>query len=86
MINESIRQIEPPLDDPIAFSMFLQYYCKEHALTILEGLVKIVNNYNLEEEEVKGLLTQNVKGLLESDGIEAGILKRSITLDEFLEK
>lgn len=81
--DETFEQIT---SDSVSFSMFVQYYAMKNSLNILDSILKIEEEYGIDPEKIKDLLTNNIKGLLEEDFIESGLIKKQNTLKDFFEK
>lgn len=73
------------LDDKILFSVYVQDVARVSDCTITEVLLEICETYDIEYETISNLLTDVVKGTLQREGIESGLLKKENTLEDFLE-
>jgi len=57
------------------FSLKVETFAKEHSLTYLESLSEIVTRHNVEEKDVKSLVTKSLKEKLKFEAIGKNMLK-----------
>lgn len=57
------------------FSLKVETFAKEHSLTYLESLSEIVTRHNIEEKDVKSLVTKSLKEKLRFEAVRNNMLK-----------
>ena len=66
------------------FSMYIEKKASEDRLTVLETMVQFIDDYDVEAEQLKQLISQSLRNKLEKDFIDAGLMRQKPSLKDFL--
>lgn len=67
------------------FSQYIESRSKDENLTVLETLVSFIEDYEIEPEKIKNLISESLKNKLQVEFIDLGMLRREKTLSDFFE-
>lgn len=66
------------------FSIYIEKKASDDKLTVLETMVQFIDDYDVEAEQLKNLISQSLRNKLEKDFIDAGLLRQKPSLKDFL--
>lgn len=67
------------------FSQYIESRSSNENMTVLETLVEFIEEYEIEPEKIKNLISDSLKNKLKMEYIDLGMLKREKTLSDFFE-
>ena len=68
-------------DEKFTFSKELEDFIKEQDYDYVEGLLVFCEEKGIDEEDIKGLISDKIRGLLEKEAFEQGYLKYCTNID-----
>jgi hypothetical protein len=80
----------PPTEEKIlnrkAFSELIMDYRKEYDLSAIDAVLKVCEDRQIDPEDVRRLIDNSVKGLIEQEALQLNMIKGSkASLEGFLE-
>lgn len=86
MLNHPIKHFDvngrPIFQGANEFSVFVEKQAAENRATTLEAMIEFINEYDIEPEQLKPLISQSLRDKLEQDFIDAGLLRAKPTLED----
>ena len=84
--NRKVNEVGKPFfNSAVEFSQYIEIRAKNEKATVLETLVAFIEEYEIEPEKVKNLISESLKNKLKMEYIDLGMLKREKTLSDFFE-
>lgn len=65
------------------FSIYIEKKANESRSTVLETMIQFINDYDVEPDLLKPLISQSLKDKLEQDFIDIGLIRAKPTLLDF---
>ena len=63
------------------FSIFIEKRAAENRASVLETMIEFFDEFDIEPEQLKPLISQSLRDKLEQDFIDAGMLRAKPTLE-----
>ena len=84
--NRKIEDVGKPFfNTAVEFSQYNETRAKADRATVLETLVTFIEEYEIEPEKVKNLISDSLRNKLRMDYIDLGMLRREKTLSDLFE-
>ena len=84
--NRKIGDVGKPFfNTEVEFSQYIETRAKADRATVLETLVTFIEEYEIEPEKVKNLISDSLRNKLRMDYIDLGMLRREKTLSDLFE-
>lgn len=84
--NRKIGDVGKPFfNTAVEFSQYIETRAKADRATVLETLVTFIEEYEIEPEKVKNLISDSLRNKLRMDYIDLGMLRRERTLSDLFE-
>ena len=84
--NRKIEDVGKPFfNTAVEFSQYIETRAKADRATVLETLVTFIEEYEIEPEKVKNLISDSLRNKLRMDYIDLGMLRREKTLSDLFE-
>ena len=84
--NRKIGDVGKPFFNmAVEFSQYIETRAKADRATVLETLVTFIEEYEIEPEKVKNLISDSLRNKLRMDYIDLGMLRREKTLSDLFE-
>lgn len=65
------------------FSLYIEKRAAENKSTVLETMIQFIDDYDVEPDLLKNLISQSLRDKLEQDFIDIGLMRSKPTLKDF---